>query len=141
MSTRLDTAPYLPELLPAALEDLEPAARDYLQRLDEQLRAIFRDTAHRLWALETSVEIAPRHPRNLFMATAPDGASTQPEADLISGWDGLNVRAAKVQQRDGDNVLFTYDPTARELLEQVLFEMRRQNELLMSITKGLENAS
>lgn len=60
-------------------------------------------------------------------SNSADGATTIPSTDLISGWDGINVRSVFVQNLDGHNTVFTHDNLNRRLLEDVLIELRILN--------------
>jgi hypothetical protein len=55
-------------------------------------------------------------------SNSADGATTIPSTDLISGWDGINVRSVFVQNLDGHNTVFTHDNLNRRLLEDVLID-------------------
>lgn len=62
---------------------------------------------------------------------AVDASPTAPQTtDLVSGWDGLNVRSAFVQAIDGHNTLFTHDQQLRRLIELMLIEQRITNAQL-----------
>ena len=60
-------------------------------------------------------------------ARAADGATTEPTTDLVSGWDGLNVRALNVQAVNGRNTAAVHDYETRRVLEDVLIELRILN--------------